>query len=114
MSTPDARPTTPRPLDGPSLAALLAAGIGAAAMGLMVLLHAADFFSAPGLYGPAGGVSGRTTFAVIIWLVAWAVFHRRWKDAAPEPGAARRVARATIALVVFGLLATFPPAWGLF
>lgn len=93
---------------------LLALG---ATLGLIVLLDAADIYAAPALYGPAGGVSGRTTFAVIIWLVAWAVLHHRWKRESSADQAnqtARRVAGITVALVVFGLLATFPPLWSLF
>lgn len=114
MSIPDTARSTSRPLDGPSLAALLAAGIGAAALGVIVLLDATDVFSAPGIYAPAGGVSGRTTIAVVVWLIAWIVLHHRWKRAAPAGPAARRVAWTTAALVAFGLVATFPPVWGMF
>lgn len=114
MSIPDARPSAPHQLDGPSLAALLAAGIGAAALGLIVLLDAAGVVSVPGLYGPAGGVSGRTTLAVMSWLLAWAILHHRWKRVAPAPWVARRVVWATAALVAFGLTATFPPLWEVF
>lgn len=39
-----------------ALAAYLAAGIGAFAMGLFVILSEADVFTAPSLYAPAGGV----------------------------------------------------------
>ena len=96
--------------NGTALAAFLAAGIGAFAMGLVVILNEVGLFSAPALYSPAGGVSGRTTLAAAIWLVAWAVLHRRWKDRRVEPG---RVHAATVALVLLGLLLTFPPVWGL-
>ena len=61
------------------MAAFLAAGIGVFAVGLFVLLNEAGIFAAPALYGPAGGVSGRTTFALIVWLVAWGMLHARWK-----------------------------------
>lgn len=111
---PTTDPTTERAIDGASLSAVLAAGIGAFAMGLFVILHVAGLYSAPGLYGPAGGVSGRTTFAVVVWLVAWAILHRRWSAEVPTPDRVGRVIKATIALVALGLLATFPPVWGLF
>lgn len=98
-------------IDGATMAAVLAAGIGTAAVGLFVILNVADLFSAPTVYGPAGGVSGRTTLAVIVWLAAWAILHWRWKD---REVAVRPVIRLTLALVVLGLLATFPPVWGVF
>lgn len=95
---------------GAAMAALLAAGIGAFAMGLMVILNEAGVYAAPALYGPAGGVSGRTTFAVVAWLVAWAVLHTRWKAREVEVG---RVQSLTLALAGLGLLLCFPPVWSL-
>jgi hypothetical protein len=92
------------------MAAFLAAGIGALAMGFFVIANEAGVFVAPSLYGPAGGVSGRTTFAVVAWLVAWGVLHSRWKGRQID---ARRVFTLTLVLVGLGTLATFPPVWGL-
>ena len=96
--------------NGAALAAFLAAGIGAFAMGLIVILNEADLFAVPALYAPAGGVSGRTTVAVVIWLVAWAILHHRWRARRLEP----RPVHATMAvLLLLGLLLTFPPVWRL-
>ena len=92
------------------MAAFLAAGIGVFAVGLFVLLNEAGIFAAPALYEPAGGVSGRTTFAVITWLVAWGVLHTRWKMRAVAAGT---VWLATSILTAVGILATFPPVWRL-
>ena len=64
--------------NGAALAAFVGAGIGAFAMGVLVILNEAGVFTAPTLYAPAGGVSGRTTFTVVIWLIGWAALHRRW------------------------------------
>lgn len=97
--------------NGPEMAAVLGAGIGALAVGLFVILNEAGIFSAPGLYGPAGGVSGRTTFAAVTWLIAWGVLHSRWKGRHLDAG---RVLNATLVLVGLGLLATFPPLWSVF
>lgn len=94
--------------NGAALAAFLAAGIGAFAMGAIVLLSEMDAISVPALYGPSGGVSGRTTLAVVVWLVAWAVLHARWKDR--EVGAGRAGA-ITLLLIALGILGTFPPFW---
>jgi hypothetical protein len=108
-----------RPLDpvqtgtlanGAALAAFLAAGIGSFAMGLILVLNETGIFAPPTLYGPSGGVTGRTTLAVVVWLVAWAILHFRWKDRQLEP---RRVALGTFVLIAFGILATFPPVWAL-
>jgi len=97
--------------NGGAMAAYLAAGIGAFAMGLMVILNEAGVYAAPALYGPAGGVSGRTTLAVIGWVIAWAVLHSRWKAREVEAG---RVQAITFALAGLGLLLCFPPVWSLF
>lgn len=96
--------------NGAALAAFLGAGIGAFAMGLLVILSEIGLVPSPTLYGPAGGLSGRTTFAVVIWLIAWAVLHHRWKDRNVEAG---RVRVATWILIALGIVLTFPPVWGL-
>lgn len=95
---------------GAAQAAFLAAGIGGFAIGLFVILHEAGIFSAPAIYRPAGGLSGRTTLAIAAWLIAWAVLHYRWKDRQVDP---HRVQLWTVILIVLGLIMTFPPVWGL-
>jgi hypothetical protein len=97
--------------NGAALAAFLAAGIGAFAIGLVVILNEAGVFTAPALYAPAGGVSGRTTLGAVIWLIAWAVLHSRWKNRQIE---ARKVYSITILLTILGVVLTLPPVWGLF
>ena len=96
--------------NGAAMAAVLASAIGSLAMGAFVLSNEAGLFAAPVLYGPAGGVTGRTTFAVVVWLLAWAVLHARWKsrEVAPRP-----VFTWTLVLVGLAVAATFPPLWGL-
>ena len=97
--------------NGAALAAFAAAGFGAFAMGLISLLDAIGVLPVPTLYAPAGGVTGRTTLAVLIWLIAWAILHRRWKDRDRETGG---VHAATIVLTVLGILLALPPIWSLF
>jgi hypothetical protein len=97
-------------MNGASVAAVLAAGIGAFAMGLLVIASEAGIFSAPAIYSPAGGLSGRSTFAVIIWLAAWLILHARWKNRNVE---ASGVFKWSLALVVMGIVMTFPPVWSL-
>jgi hypothetical protein len=96
--------------NGAAMAAALAAAIGSFAMGAFVLLSEAGLFASPTLYGPAGGVSGRTTFAAIVWVVAWGALHARWKSREVSAGP---VFTATLVLIGIAVLATFPPLWGL-
>jgi hypothetical protein len=107
--------TTPRSdnslINGAIMAAILSAGIGAFAVGFVVILNEAGIFTAPALYGPAGGVSGRTTIAAMIWLVAWFILHARWKSRHVEP---RTINLVTLLLIFGGIVLTFPPVWGLF
>ncbi|HEY0873785.1 MAG TPA: hypothetical protein VGD94_09955 [Vicinamibacterales bacterium] len=106
VATPGAAVT-----NGAALAAILASGIGAFAVGLFVILHETGLFVSPSLYGPAGGLSGRTSFAVLTWLAAWGLLHARWKR---REIAWRSVFGATLVLVALGILGTFPPVWSLF
>jgi hypothetical protein len=96
--------------NGAGMASLVAAGIGAFAMGLFVVLNEAGLFVAPTLYGPAGGVTGRTTFATLVWLAAWGALHARWRRREIAPA---RIFWLTLALIGAGILGTFPPLWGL-
>jgi hypothetical protein len=98
------------PVNGPALAAFLAAGVGAFAMGLVVILNELGVFTAPSIYGPAGGLSGRTTIAAVLWLIAWAALHYRWKHRDLD---ATRVHTSSIALAVLGVVLCFPPTWSL-
>lgn len=97
--------------NGAAMAAFLSAGIGAFAVGCVVLLNEAGVLVMPSVYGPAGGVSGRTTVATVIWLVAWAVLHVRWRGRQMD---AARIDRWTLILTGLGVVATFPPVWALF
>jgi hypothetical protein len=96
--------------NGAALAAVLAAGIGALAVGLVVILDQAGVFAVPALYEPAGGVSGRMTLAAVIWLVTWGVLHVRWKDREIDARPLRRLALVSIGV---GILLTLPPVWRL-
>lgn len=96
--------------NGAALAAFLAAGIGAFALGVIVVLNEVGAFAPPALYAPAGGVTGRTALSAVIWLGAWALLHSRWKNRRMEsPG----VFAVSFILIVLGVLLTFPPAWKL-
>lgn len=96
--------------NGSAMAAFLGGGIGAFAVGFLVILNEAGIFAAPTLYGPAGGVSGRTTLATIAWLVVWGGLHHRWKG---REIATHRIYSAALILIGLGILATCPPVWTL-
>lgn len=99
-----------RVVNGSAMAAFLSAGIGAFAVGMFVLLNEAGVLAAPALHEGAGGVSSRTTFATVVWLIAWGVLHARWKDRTIAP---RPVYVVALLLTGIGILATFPPVWAL-
>jgi hypothetical protein len=94
--------------NGPGAAAILAAGVGCAAMG--ILAFAGDAFVAIGkflnFYNPVGTLSGVTTLAILIWLAAWFVLGRAW---ASSTVAMARVNLWSFALLLVGFLLTFPP-----
>jgi hypothetical protein len=88
----------------------MASGVGSFAVGLVVVLSEVGLPLAPNLYPPAGGVSGRTTIAALIWIASWVVLHRRWRHQHIEGG---RVTAIAALLILLGLLGVFPPVWGL-
>jgi hypothetical protein len=96
--------------NGAAMAAVLAAGIGAFAVGLVVILNEAGAFAVPALYGPAGGVSGRTSLAVVIWGIGWAVLHGRWRHRQVDSRPVRVIA---LILTGLGILLSLPPVWSL-
>ena len=107
MKGDESRDTVARP-NGSGAAAILAAGIGTFV--LSVLAIGADRIAplqrAMIFYRPTGPLSGVTTSAIAVWLVAWLALDRIWRK--------RTVALPTISLMaltllVLSLLLTFPP-----
>ncbi len=99
--------------NGAAAAAVLASGIGSFALGFFTTLAeaAASVKNALNFYNPAGPLSGKTTVAVVVWLVAWAVLHGRWKDKEVDFS---KTFVATLALIALGVLGTFPPFYEAF
>jgi hypothetical protein len=96
----------PKP-NGPAAAAILAAGIGCFALGLLVVASEAMpvFKNALSLYGPVGPLSGKTIAQVAVYLVAWAGLAYAWRGKSLAFG---RVFVATLILLALGLVGTFP------
>ena len=99
--------------NGPGAAAILAAGIGCAALGIVTFAAEASkpFANLLNFYNPVGPLSGKTTVAVIVWLVAWFVLSRLWKE---KEVTMQKVNVAALVLLAIGFLFTFPPVWGIF
>lgn len=99
--------------NGPGAAAILAAGIGCAAVGILAFAAEASrpLANLLNFYNPVGPLSGKTTVAVIIWLVAWFVLNRLWRT---KTVAMEKVNIAAFTLLGIGFLLTFPPFWALF
>ena len=96
--------------NGPAAAAVLAAGVGCAVLGLFTLLAEAiepihNFMELSSAVGP---LSGKTTFAVLVWLIVWVGLHLWWRD---QNVSFRAVYIVTLVLVGVGFVLTFPPVF---
>lgn len=93
--------------EGPVSAAIIAGGIGALALGIFTTLAE---MSEPiknflNFYNPVGPLSGKTTYAVVVWLISWVILHMMYKDKAVE---SRKALTVALILVALGVLGTFP------
>ena len=93
--------------DGPVVAALLALGLGSVAYGILVIIpeFSASFKTFLTLNESVGPLSGKTIFAIVIWLVVWVVLHQVFTKKSFE------LAKAytwSLIMVGLGLLFTFP------
>jgi fumarate reductase subunit D len=93
--------------NGEAAAAIVAAGVGCAVFGILVVLLALSTaietlltFSVP-----VGSLSGKTIIAVGVWLISWFALHRAWKDKHLDQ---RKTFIAAAILVGLGVLGTFP------
>ena len=98
---------------GPAFAAIIAAALAAATLGLLATL--AEVFDGFGDWlsfsGRVGMLSGETIFAIAVYFLSWAGLAFIWRRSNPP---LRPVAVVTAVLVVAGLLGTFPPFFRLF
>ncbi len=99
--------------NGAAAAAFIAAGIGVAALGFFTTVSEAsarmhDFLNFQNRVGP---LSGKTTLAGVIWLVAWALLApTMWK----RNVSMNAVLLVTAVLLVIGAVGTFPKFFELF
>ncbi|HEY1159377.1 MAG TPA: hypothetical protein VGE83_02030 [Terracidiphilus sp.] len=99
---------TPALTNGSGAAAILSAAIGAFALALLALAadKSATIKSLLVLYKPTGALSGVTTTAILIWLLAWGILEWRWRRKALALG---RINIVAFALLALSFLLTFPP-----
>jgi heme/copper-type cytochrome/quinol oxidase subunit 1 len=94
--------------NGPGAAAILAAGIGCAILG--ILAFAGDASDTIGnllnFYNPTGTLSGVTTLAIVIWLIAWFVLARMLGNKTVD---VVKINMISFLLLAVGFLLTFPP-----
>jgi hypothetical protein len=101
--------------NGPVAAALLAGGIGCAVLGIVTFANqvapASAFSQWLVWYKPVGALVGKSSLAIIAFLLAWAVLGTLWRRQELRFG---RIAVISFILLAVGLIGTFPPFWLLF
>ena len=97
---------TPKPT-GPVAAALISAGIGSAVLGFLTTLAEASPAAKAFLnfYNPVGPLAGKTTYAVLAYLLSWAILAVVYRGRNPKLTTAFTI---TYVLLGLGLLGTFP------
>jgi hypothetical protein len=102
------RETEGQLVNGPAGAAILSAGVGCFAIGVLAVIgdgskKMAGLFT---FYRPTGPLSGVSSLGIAVWLVVWLVLARRWRRKSVAIG---RVNLAAFVFLALGLLLTFPP-----
>ena len=94
--------------NGAGGAAILAAGIGCGAIGVLAFWGdaSASMGKALNFYNPSGTLSGVTTVGILVWMMSWFVLNRMWRD---KTVAMVKINVASFALLAVGFLLTFPP-----
>jgi len=92
---------------GPAAAVILASGIGALVLGLLTTLAEASTSIHDWLqfYDRVGPLSGKTIVAGAVFFAAWGALTVLWRRSNPP---LRTVTIAAVALIVLGLIGTFP------
>lgn len=87
---------------------MLAAAISSLVLAVLALAgdKSASIKNTLNFYKPTGPLSGVTTVAIVVWFLAWGVLEWRWGN---RSVAMRRINRVSLALLILGILLTFPP-----
>ncbi len=99
--------------EGPIAAAIIAGGVGAAALGVVTTLAEASEGIREWLQwsDAVGPLSGKVLMAVGVWLVAWAILHVALRS---RPYETRRALVVALVLIGLGVVGTFPTFFQLF
>ena len=99
--------------NGSGAAAILSAGIGAFMLAFFSIAADKSTFlkSLFIFYKPTGPLSGVTTTAILVWLIAWGILEGRWRN---RTVALARINAVALLLLGLSLLLTFPPVAELF
>jgi hypothetical protein len=99
--------------NGSGAAAIFAAGIGAFMLAFFSIAADKSAFlkNLFIFYRPTGPLSGVTTSAILVWLIAWGILEWRWRN---RTVALARINAITLVLLGLSLLLTFPPVAELF
>jgi hypothetical protein len=98
--------------NGPGLAAIVAASFGVFVLGLDTFLGewSPAILKWFNWWPPAGPLVGKTSVAVIAWLVVWAALHSAWgRKELSFP----MLWKVSLVLIVIGMLLMFPPIFHL-
>ncbi len=98
---------------GTAAAALISAGIGSMFLGIFTTgaVLSAGLKDVLNLYNPTGPLSGKSTFAIVIWLVTWWILNNMWKDKEYDIDKAYKI---FMILLGIGIVLTFPPVFEAF
>jgi hypothetical protein len=99
--------------DGPGAAAMLASGIAVFSLGLLTTLNEVsealhDWLQSFEMGRGVGPLAGKTTVAVIVWLIAWLILGIAWRKRDIN---IRRVFWIGLVLGLLGVLLMFPPVF---
>jgi hypothetical protein len=102
------RNSAPDVPNGSAAAAILSAGIGSFSLALLTIVadQSITVKNILSIYKPTGALSGVTTFAILAWLVVWAILEWRWRG---RNLSLKRINIIAFTLLLLSLLATFPP-----
>jgi hypothetical protein len=99
--------------NGSGAAAILSAGIGSFMLAFFAIAADKSAFikNLFIFYRPAGPLSGVTTLAILVWLIAWGTLEGRWRN---RTVTLARINAVALVLLGLSLLLTFPPVAELF